>query len=127
MAINKDEARERQPARRSKKQTLAQALGSRMPPPPAGPYGSPPPRESYSNLWEFVAAGHFRSMVVVPDGRGGGTFTVKGVLELRAAPVGVYLHGAVDSLEMVETVVDDLLRKGHWRRDKYWKASARDR
>lgn len=60
-------------------------------------------------------------MVVVPDGRGGGTFTIKGVLEVRSTPVGVYMHGTVDSVEMLESVLCDMLRKGHWRIDKYWR------
>lgn len=127
MGINKDEARERIPARRSKKQTLAEAVDRRMPPPAPRPFGAAAPRESYGDFHEFMGSGDFRSVVFKPDGQGGGTFTVKGLLEMWTPPVSVYLHGAVDSVEMLPSVLDHLVRKGAWRIDQYAKPSNRDR
>lgn len=121
MGINKDEARERQPARRSKKQTLSEAVLGRESAPSRGTGYAPAPREGYGDFGEFLASGNFRSMVFKPDASGGGTFTLKGVLEVRASAVGVYMHGTVASVEMLPSVLDDLLWKGCWRRDQYWK------
>lgn len=75
----------------------------------------------YDSLGALVASDEFRGLAVRPDGHGGGYFTIKAVLEVRDAPLGVYLYGHVDSVEMLPSVLDDVLRKGAWRVDKYWK------
>lgn len=82
-----------------------------------------PPREGYSNLQELLATGQFRSLVVKPGEHGGGTFTLKAVLLVPKGPVGVYMHGEVDADEMLPSVIDDVLAKGCWRVDKYWRPS----
>lgn len=80
-----------------------------------------PPREGYSDLQELLATGQFRSLVVKPGEHGGGTFTLKAVLLVPKGPVGVYMHGEVDADEMLPSVIDDVLAKGCWRVDKYWR------
>jgi hypothetical protein len=127
VGINKAEAQERLPRRRTKKQTISEALDGGPPLPLPRPWGSTPPRESFSGLEEFLSSGYFRSMVVKPDGEGGGTFTLKGVLEMWTPSPCVYMHGTIASLEMLPSVLDDLLRKGCWRVDQYAKPPARDR
>lgn len=127
MATNKDEARERTPSRRSTKQTIAEALVGRVQAPPARPFGPSYPRESFGDLRDLMDSGYFRSVVYKPDDHGGVTFTLKAVLEVRSSPIGVYMHGHASSVEMAASVIDDLLRKGVWRVDKYARPSPRDR
>lgn len=73
-----------------------------------------------------MASGHLRSLVVKGDGDGGGTFTLKAVLEVPEGALGVYMYGEVASVEILPSLIDDLLRKGDWRWDKYFAASARE-
>jgi len=127
VGINKDEQRERTPARRSTRQSLSEAVDRRPPAPPPSPTFVAAPRESFRDLGEFMASGYFRSMVVKPDSAGGGTFTIKGVLEVRSTSVRVYMHGAVAALEMLPSVIDEVLWRGQWRKDTFGEPAPRDR
>lgn len=99
---------------------------------PARPVPAPitryvaPPRACYDDLGDLMASGHLRSLVVKGDGDGGGTFTLKAVLEVPEGALGVYMYGEVASVEILPSLIDDLLRKGDWRWDKYFAASARE-
>lgn len=86
-----------------------------------------PPRARYNDLGDLMASGDLRSLVVKGDGDGGGTFTLKAVLEVPEGALGVYMYGEVASVEILPSLIDDLLRKGEWRWDKYFAASERER
>lgn len=91
--------------------------------PPAA--GVPRPRsagyrgQGYDSFGEFVASGDYRRLIVRPDGRDGGSWTLKGVLVVRERSLPVYMHGVVDNLAEVLPLIDRLLRKGEWHEDRY--------
>lgn len=75
--------------------------------------------QSYDGFGAFVASGDFRRLIIRPDGRDGGTWTIKGVLMVREVGRPVYMHGRVDALWEVLPLIDRLLRVGDWHEDKY--------
>lgn len=74
---------------------------------------------SYDSLADFVASGDFRRLIVRPDGRSGGSWTLKGVLLVRETSQPVYMHGQVTELWEVLPLIDRLLRQGSWHQDRY--------
>lgn len=75
--------------------------------------------QGYQDLDELLASGDFRRLIVRPDGRDGGSWTLKAVLLVRSRSLHVYMHGVVSDLVEMRPLIDRLLRKGDWHEDKY--------
>lgn len=78
---------------------------------------------SYESLWDLVATGEFRSLVVRYSGGGGATWTLKALLDLPEGRAPVYMHGSVKHESEIPAVVDYCLTRGDWREDKYFRES----
>jgi len=75
----------------------------------------------YDSLWSHLGSGEFRSLVYRPAGGGGGTFTLKAVLEVQQTAYGVYMYGGLKHAVDLPGLLDSLLLRADWREDKYWR------
>lgn len=87
--------------------------------PPARPRVSAYRGEGFDDLGDLLASGCFTRLLVRDDGTGGGTWTLKAVLEARGQSLPVYMHGHVKNVADLPAVIDRLLRKGDWHEDKH--------
>lgn len=78
-------------------------------------------QRSYHTFRDLLDSGEFRSLVVRTDPFGVRTFTLKAVLTVQSAAVGVYMHGQVSEEEVLIRLLDELLRNAEWRIDRFYR------